>query len=198
MDIVSPLNYFLRGEFKMVVQPIRNLEVLKEFTSRFKDRNRLMVEMGLRTGLRISDIIKLKVEDVYNGHGVKEYIHIKEEKTEKSNTLIISDKLKPMIEEHIKKNNLQDTDYLFKSRKGSKHITPTQSYRVIDRVVKDMKLENIGTHSLRKSFGYHFYNTHKDVALLQSILNHSSPQETLLYIGVHQDKKDQSMNAMPF
>ncbi len=182
----------------MTVQPIRSLEVLQEFAGRFTGRNRLMVEMGLRTGLRISDIIKLKVEDVYNDQGVKDHIHVKEEKTDKTNTLIISDRLKPFIADHIKKNNLKDKDYLFESRKGKKHITTTQAYRVIDKVVKDMKLDNIGTHSLRKSFGYHHYQTHKDVALLQSILNHSSPEETLIYIGIHQDKKDKSMNDMPF
>ncbi len=182
----------------MKVQPIRDLNVLKKFTGKFKGRDRLMVEMGLRTGLRISDILSLQVKDVYNGSRIKTHITLKEQKTDKDNRLIISDALKPLIEDHINNNNLTDTDYLFKSRKGNKSITTTQAYRVIDKVVKEMCLEDIGTHSLRKTFGYWHYKTHKDVAKLQCILNHTDPKETLIYIGIWQDEIDTSMNAMPY
>ncbi|MBO8430908.1 site-specific integrase, partial [Spirochaetes bacterium] len=51
---------------------------------------------------------------------------------------------------------------------------------------------NIGTHSMRKSFGYHHYKQFKDVAMLQMIFNHSSPQITLRYIGINQDQIDNS------
>jgi len=45
---------------------------------------------------------------------------------------------------------------------------------------------------LRKTFGYHFYQQTKDVALLQELFNHSSPSVTLRYIGINQDKIDQA------
>ena len=54
--------------------------------------------------------------------------------------------------------------------------------------------ENIGTHSMRKTFGYHHYKQFKDVALLQKIFNHSSQQITLRYIGIEQDQIDYSYN----
>ena len=47
--------------------------------------------------------------------------------------------------------------------------------------------QNIGTHTLRKTFGYHLYKKTKDVALLQCILNHSSPHITMKYIGINQE-----------
>ena len=47
--------------------------------------------------------------------------------------------------------------------------------------------ENVGTHTLRKTFGYHFYKQTKDVAMLQNILNHSVQNITLRYIGITQD-----------
>ena len=50
--------------------------------------------------------------------------------------------------------------------------------------------EEIGTHIMRKSFGYHHYQQYKDVALLQTIYNHSSPSITLKYIGINQDNID--------
>ena len=52
--------------------------------------------------------------------------------------------------------------------------------------------EKIGTHTMRKTFGYHHYQKFKDVALLQMIFNHSSPQITLRYIGITQDRIDNS------
>lgn len=52
--------------------------------------------------------------------------------------------------------------------------------------------EKIGTHSMRKTFGYHHYKKYKNIALLQKIFNHSSPQITLRYIGVEQDEIDDS------
>ena len=54
--------------------------------------------------------------------------------------------------------------------------------------------EKIGTHSMRKTFGYHHYQQFKDIVILQKIFNHSSPQITLRYIGVEQDQIDDSYN----
>jgi integrase len=54
-------------------------------------------------------------------------------------------------------------------------------------------LEDIGTHTLRKTFGYHHYQQNKDVAILQQIFNHSSPSITLRYIGINQDIIDRSL-----
>ena len=51
---------------------------------------------------------------------------------------------------------------------------------------------NVGTHTMRKTFGYHHYQKFKDVAILQKIFNHSSPQVTLRYIGIEQDQIDES------
>ena len=49
--------------------------------------------------------------------------------------------------------------------------------------------EKFGTHSMRKTFGYHHYKKYKDVAMLQKIFNHSSPAVTLTYIGIEQEEK---------
>ena len=52
--------------------------------------------------------------------------------------------------------------------------------------------EKVGTHTMRKTFGYHHYKKFKDIAILQKIFNHSSPQVTLRYIGIEQDQIDES------
>ena len=52
--------------------------------------------------------------------------------------------------------------------------------------------DRIGTHSMRKTFGYHHYKKYKNIAILQKIFNHSSPQITIRYIGIEQDEIDDS------
>jgi integrase len=57
------------------------------------------------------------------------------------------------------------------------------AYKILRKVAERFHLEEVGTHTLRKTFGYHFYQQTKDVAMLQEIFNHSSPAITLKYIG---------------
>ena len=88
---------------------------------------------------------------------------------------------------------MKQGEYLFKSQKGNnKPISTTQAYRIISTAGANVGLEEIGTHTMRKTFGYHHYQQFQDVALLQQILNHASPSVTLRYIGISQDNIDQS------
>lgn len=69
------------------------------------------------------------------------------------------------------------------------------AYYILKKACKDAGLqEKIGTHTMRKTFGYHHYKKFKDVAMLQKIFNHSSPIITLRYIGIEQDQIDESYN----
>lgn len=67
------------------------------------------------------------------------------------------------------------------------------AYKMLRKAADEAGLRDIGTHTLRKTFGYHMYRKTKDVALLQELFNHSSPATTLRYIGVTQDSMDQAM-----
>ena len=84
-------------------------------------------------------------------------------------------------------------EYLFKSQKGNNRpISTSQAYRIIVTAGNNIGLTEIGTHTMRKTFGYHHYQQYHDVALLQEIFNHSSPSITLRYIGISQDEIDKS------
>lgn len=178
------------------VEPIRDLEVLDEYkleVRRRSYRDYIIVLLGLNTGLRIGDILPLKVKDVMD----KTHINIYEQKTGKAKRFPIMN-IGYELNQYIKTERLEKNDYLFESRQvnseGIKsYITVTQAYRRLKSVANDLGIESFGTHSLRKSFGYHFYNMHKDVAQLMTIFNHSSPSITLRYIGITQDAIDESM-----
>lgn len=94
------------------------------------------------------------------------------------------------VKEYIHGKN--DDDYLFPSlRNPKKPLDRHQAYRIINQAARACGVtERIGTHTLRKTYGYHFYKRYGDVAMLQEIFNHSSPSITLRYIGIHQDEID--------
>lgn len=89
--------------------------------------------------------------------------------------------------------NMREGEYLFKSQKGkNKPITTTQAYRILKECSNKINIPEVGTHTMRKTFGYFHYKQYRDVAILQQIFNHSSPNITLRYIGINQDEIDNS------
>lgn len=175
------------------VEPIRDREKLEEMKEELKKngtRDYLMFLTGINSGMRVSDIVKLNVNDVRNPNGtMKEHISVIEKKTKKLKKFPLCNSLLVEIEKYIK--NMEQDEFLFKSRKGkNKPITTTQAYRIIVNAGERVGIKNIGTHTMRKTFGYHHYKKFKDIALLQEIFNHSSPSITLRYIGVNQDRID--------
>ena len=177
------------------VQPIRDKEKIEQMKTELQKngtRDYLIFCLGINTGLRISDIIKLKVKDILNqDRTIKTHIDIIEEKTSKKKRFKINNSLVEDLKNYI--GNMNFEEYIFKSRKGiNKPISRVQAYRILNNAGQNVGLDETGTHTLRKTFGYHFYNQTKDVALLQELFNHSSPSITLRYIGINQDKIDQA------
>jgi len=80
--------------------------------------------------------------------------------------------------------------FLFSSRKGNNRpISRVQAYRIINEACRIAKIKgSIGTHTLRKTFGYWAYKQGIDITLLMRIFNHSSPAITLRYIGITQEE----------
>ena len=173
------------------VEPIRDKEKIEKVKRILKtngSRDFLLFLLGINSGLRISDILKLKVRDVCN----KDYIEITEQKTRKYKKFPITNSFKSYLNEYIMNKSAEE--WLFPSQRGKKSITRVQAYRIItDACIKAGIRTRIGTHTLRKTFGYHFYQAYKDIALLQCIFNHSAPSVTLRYIGIDQDMIDSSL-----
>lgn len=175
------------------VQPIRDKEKLNELKEELKrngTRDYLLFYTGLNSGMRVSDVVNLNVNDVRNSDGtMKQYITVIEKKTGKQKRFPLCNGLLAEMERYTK--YMKEGEFLFKSRKGiNRPITTTQAYRIIVNAAEVVGLEEIGTHTMRKTFGYWFYQNFKDVALLQEIFNHSSPSITLKYIGINQDNID--------
>lgn len=181
-----------------IVEPIRDIKMIKQMKESLyyygTKRDVFLFVLGINCGLRVSDMLILKKSDI------KDYqIRIKESKTKKHKVIPLHH-IKNEIDEYIQ--FLEDEDFLFKSNRKDKYgnqkpINRIRAYKILNEASKNIGLENIGTHSMRKTFGYHYYKRTNDVALLMDIFNHSSQSVTLKYIGINQDIMNASIsNAM--
>lgn len=179
-----------------VVEPIRDKEVIKDIIDYLRlksDRDALLFMFGIYSGLRVSDIIKLRVRDVKG----KDRVTVKETKTGKEKILKINSILRKEIAVYI--IGKKDYEVLFKSPRGiNKPISRQQAYNIINNAGKHFGLERIGTHTMRKTFGFHIYQKTKDITLVQKLLNHSSPEFTLAYIGMTQKTMEDAVESLRY
>jgi integrase len=188
------------------VEPIRDLKNIRNIRAVLKNqsiRNELLFILGINVGIRISDILKLKLNDLLKPNKTpKDYVVIIEQKTSKTKKFYLGDIVKKLIDAFIKEHpDLELTNYIFFSRKGiNRPITRQQAYRILNGAAEYLGLVErdnngkivsgeIGTHTLRKTFGYHSYNNGTSLELLMQIFNHSSKSQTLRYIGITEEEK---------
>lgn len=177
------------------VEPIKSLKDIKKvkqyLLGKSNKRDYMLFVVGINVGLRAGDLLSLKINDVLNADGnFKDSITIVEEKTEKTREFNLNNSAKEAIKlylDSLENHNLND--YLFASRKGGA-LTVRAAHKLIKSTMRELNIKgNYGTHTLRKTFGYHVYqNNVKDNPLiletLQKIFNHSTQSVTLKYIGI--------------
>jgi integrase len=164
----------------IAVHPIKNMKILNLIKNKLNDRDKFMITIGFNTGLRISDILKLKVKDIKNNS-----LNIIINKTKKSIEIDLLN-IRFDIDNYIK--DMNNEDYLFKSRKGiNQPISRFQAWNILHQIGKHYNL-NLGTHSMRKTFGYYYLKNNKlnphALAELQLLLGHANGKETLSYCGL--------------
>lgn len=165
------------------VEPLRTAEDIKNIREALSQtnaatRNLLLFNIGINTGLRIGDLIKLRIEDVRG----KASFTIREGKTSKPRTVHLN-AIMADIADYLSDTEAT-TGWLFPSRKGDNHISTTQAYRILAGAGESIGRDDVGTHTLRKTFGFHYYQRTKDVATLMEIFNHSDQATTKRYIGI--------------
>lgn len=178
-------------------------EDLKKLRKYFKANDKVvilsLINIGVNVGLRISDLSKIRFEDINSEYVVK----LKEKKTKKMREIKLNTVCQRAIEE-LKDyyENLgypRDKGYLFKSLNRQyvkelfdKPISTVSISKYLNQAKEDLKISYpIGTHSLRKTWGHTVYRGTLDIALVMSIFNHSSAEQTLKYIGIEQDMINQ-------
>lgn len=188
----------------MVVEPIKDKKKVEALLTYLKGKNQrdwLLAKFQLNTGLRISDVVNVRVSDILTENmNFKDYFILIEQKTGKEKKIKLNDSLKKALKAYIKQNDLGQDNYIFRSRKGlNGAITVTQAYRILKAAAVSLYIENFGTHSLRKTWGYWTYKASRyNIGLIMDTFNHSSEKITLRYIGITQENKDELYSLVQF
>lgn len=180
-------------------KPIRDKEKLMKFrnyyrTEKVNPRNYALIVLGLNSALRISDLLSLRWNDLYQNDCYVEHIDIIEQKTGKENTLFLNCSSKEALEFYRQSLRHFDIEnYIFTGQKSPQEkLSRYQAFRIIRHAAERSGLESqhISCHSLRKTFGYHAWKGGIPPALLMSIYNHSSYEITKRYLGIDQFERD--------
>lgn len=180
--------------------PIKNEEKLRKFKEYYLIikpvcRNYTLIILGLNTAFRISDLLNLQWQDVFDpkNNCFKDHICITEQKTSKEQCVAINDNVTKALTVLQNQEPFRDKyQYLFPGKRESgKHLSRSQAFRIIKEAAEYAGLgEHISCHSLRKTFGYHAWKQGVQPALLMELYNHSSYRITKRYLCIEQEDKD--------
>lgn len=177
---------------KTIGTPENNTKAQKEVAY----RNFILFTVGISTGLRVSDLVRLKVSDF-----VGDKLYIIEKKTGKGREIMLSKSLCEMVQTYAKSIGLKPDGYLFWTY-GHKD-TPMTPDHVNDHIIRatakklGLNTKLYGSHTLRKTYAYQFYKTANEISkergyralsILCKVLNHSSEAITLRYIGIDEEE----------
>ena len=187
-----------------IVEPIRSENQIKQIRGNLyrqkNPRDYLIFVFGINSGLRIGDILSLKLEDVKDSQGnLKDYLDIKEQKTGKTRKVFFNKQIKEALNHYLKKTGIFNLDrYLFINEKSKKNkpITRIRAYQLINKWCKDVGLDcKVGGHTLRKTFGYHMRMQGVSIERISNLLNHRNIKVTFRYIGINDDENKEVING---
>lgn len=197
-----------------IVEPVRDRKMVSkigDYLRQWDKRYFMMFEFGIYTGLRISDILALTYGDIIEQYTSgrrrwKEHIELLEIKTGRRRMIPLRDtslgnlvarELKPITQWNLEEPIVVSTR---RNHDGSRRaIGRWQAHYVLRKAARECGvLGHIGTHTLRKTFGYHVYQQTRDVAQLQALFGHTTQEVTLRYIGVSQDTHDAAYKILNF
>lgn len=177
-------------EFVEPIKDIAKINAIKKGLKQQSQRDLLLFVLGINTGLKISELLSLKVNDVWDGEKGKEFLFLYDEKSREERAYYLNSKIQVELREYLAFCPLGEEDYLFKSKKTDQAITRQQAYRIINKASKNAGISGkIGTHTLRKTFGYHAFRKGIAISILMKVFHHHSYSETLKYIGIDKNEK---------
>lgn len=169
-------------------------------------RNKMMFLIGINVGLRASDLITLKWDFFFDSHGnFKEFYTLQPKKTRKQKKFVklyFNNAVKKAIVDYLNEYPVENMDeYLFKSRKGDGAITERALWKIIVDAASEAGIrKNVGSHSLRKTFGFWAWHNAEDknkaIVTLQMLFNHSDSLTTMKYIGLLNSEIEDMFNSV--
>lgn len=178
------------------VEAVKDLHTIETIKREFSGLYGLKVEsvwtLGLNLALRISDLLSIKYSDISGDRLI-----LTESKTGKTANIKLNSKAITIINE-LKSNNPNDT-YLFQATGRTIKTVKPFSRQYVSKCFKEVSDSlrlNLGTHSMRKTRGYHLYKQTNDISRVMKMLRHSNQGVTLRYIGITQADIDNDFDGL--
>ncbi len=198
--------------------PIKSMDdifrISKYLITQKRYRDNMLFIVGINFGLRVSDLRILRFSNIINENlTFKDSFAVFEKKTQKTRKrkknryITINHAVVEAVTlylEHTEGVCLSDFMFRSESNRGRNKNEPLSS-NSIDRILKGIAIDldlnvKISTHTLRKTFCYHqmvmSHNDSRKLLLLQKMLNHSSPAQTLDYIGITTEEIDEAYKKL--
>jgi len=179
------------------VEPIHDRKKIAQIKNLLRGQNRfrdlLLFAVGINTALRISDLLKLQINQFIGDDGkIRNRFWIKEQKRGKRHEIAINQSMKEALVEYLEAYPFVQKDtksYLFFNPRTRESIKRGQAWKFITTICEEVGLlGNYGTHNLRKTWGYHARMQGVDLALIMYNLNHNSIAYTKRYLGITDDE----------
>lgn len=179
------------------VEPIRDKKKIAQIKNLLRGQHRyrdlLLFVVGINTALRISDLLQLQIGQFVDEAGaIKRRFWIKERKRGKRHEIAINQSIREVLAEYLEEypHVVKETrNFLFFNPKTGQPIKRGQAWKFITTICKEIGLQgNYGTHSLRKTWGYHARMQGVDLVLIMYKLNHNSIAYTKRYLGITDDE----------
>ena len=177
-----------------IVQPFpkERINDIANWLKNYSEKYYVIFLIGISVGIRISDILKLKISDMEN----TDRIVIKEKKTGKTKIFPLRANIAKVVKNYIKNYcDKEYQEYIFLGKKGAR-LDRSAVYRVLNRCMQELGIDiKCGTHSCRKYCGRAIFEQTKDLSIVMTIFNHSSQVISARYIGLTEDRiKDTYLN----
>lgn len=193
---------------KQLVLPIKDSNVLHEVQNtllhnfRQGRRNYTIFQVGKATLLRVSDVLALRRNEVFADDGtIKKNAFIHDKKTGKPNVLYLKPVKQDLLDYYVwlQENNIQ-SEWLFPSTTHhDRHITEKQFYKIMAKTGDLLRINYLGTHTMRKTGAYRVYTqSNYNIGLVMELLNHSSEAMTLKYLGLDQISREKMLDQINF
>ncbi|QLY81921.1 tyrosine-type recombinase/integrase [Clostridium intestinale] len=193
---------------KRPASPIKNTrDVLdiQDYLRYRSERNYVLFIVGITTGYRAGDLVRLKVRDIKEAlrhrefeimEGKKAKSKFIKEKNRKPRTVEIIPKVSKLLRDYIK--DKKDYEYAFPSRKGTnKSIGVPAVSNILKEAAEYFGLDNITAHSMRKTYAYKIYiDNDRDILLVKELLGHSNIEETKRYLGLDKERYHQASKSL--
>lgn len=191
-------------------EPIRSYEDFHAMQDYFWKQNRIrdwmLWTVGVSLGLRISDLLSLKIHDLLNEDKTfKDRIHVIEQKTNKANNCVMTESVVKALTTYFDSIGWDFTldDYLFKSKKTKGKMYEEYGWKILSDAGKALNLPIvIGSHTMRKSFANIAACVDgsnidmNSITKIQGLLNHSDQRVTMRYLGTYQTMFDNARKAV--